>query len=138
MAADAHALAQVRSTGEHRRFPAQARLAQTLAEVLIEVQQAGFITQTLAIRRVADHQAFLVLVRARLESTDFALLDLDPVAEACAFDVVTGGLDQARICLVATNPQRWLGHADGGTFAGLCVKFFPQRRNVAKPGGEPP
>jgi hypothetical protein len=48
-------------------LPAHAGLAQALAEVLVEVQQAGFVTQTLAVGRVADHQAFLVLVRARLE-----------------------------------------------------------------------
>jgi hypothetical protein len=67
VAADAHALAQLRRAGEHRRFPAHAGLAQALAEVLVEVQQAGFVTQTLAVGWVADHQAFLVLVRARLE-----------------------------------------------------------------------
>jgi hypothetical protein len=49
VAADAHALAQLRRAGEHRRFPAHAGLAQALAEVLVEVQQAGFVTQTLAV-----------------------------------------------------------------------------------------
>jgi hypothetical protein len=105
VAADAHALAQVRRAGEHRRFPVQAGLTQTLAEVLVEVEQARFITQTLAVRRVADHQAFLVLVRTRLEGRDFALIDLDPFAQAGALDVVAARLNQARVGFVTTNPQ---------------------------------
>jgi hypothetical protein len=109
VAADAHALAQVRRAGEHRRFPVQAGLAQALAKVLVEVQQAGFVTQTLAVGRVADHQAFLVLVRARLEGRDFALVDLDPLAQAGTLDVVAARLDQARVGFVAANPQRRLG-----------------------------
>lgn len=50
VAADAHALAQLRRAGEHRCFPAHAGLAQALAKVLVEVQQAGFVTQALAVR----------------------------------------------------------------------------------------
>jgi hypothetical protein len=124
VAADAHALAQLRRAGEHRRFPAQAGLAQALAKVLVEVQQAGFVAQTLAVGRVADHQAFLVLVRARLEGRDFALVDLDPLAQAGALDVVAARLDQARVGFVAANPQRRLGQTGSGTLDGFFMQFF--------------
>jgi hypothetical protein len=138
VAADAHALAQLRRAGEHRRFPAHAGLAQALAQVLVEVQQAGFVAQTLAVGRVADHQAFLVLVRARLEGRHFALVDLDPLAQAGALDVVAARLDQPRVGLVAANPQRRLGQAGLGARLGFFMQLAPQRRHMAEPGGEAP
>jgi len=138
VAADAHALAQIRGAGEYRRFPVQAGLTQALAKVLIEVQQAGFVTQTLAVRRVADHQTFLVLVRTRLERRDFALIDLDPFAQAGAFDVVAARLDQSWIGFITSDPQRWLGQTGGGTLDGLFVQFLPQRRYVTEPRSKAP
>ncbi|MNQ84355.1 hypothetical protein D3C85_994810 [compost metagenome] len=138
MAADTHALAQVRRAGEHRRFPVQAGLTQALAEVLVEVEQARLITQTLAVRRVADHQAFLVLVRARLERRDFALVDLDPLAQAGTLDVVAARLNQPWIGFVAADPQWCLGQTGSGALGSFFVEFFPQRRDVTEPGGEAP
>ena len=124
VAADAHALAQVRRAGEHRRFPVQAGLTQTFAEVLVEVEQARLVAQTLAVWRVADHQAFLVLVRTRLEGRDFALVDLDPLAQAGTFDVVAARLNQARVGFVTANPQRWLGQAGRGRSVASSWSFF--------------
>jgi len=138
VATDTHALAQVRSTGKYRRLPVQTGLTQAFAEVLVEVEQARLITQTLAVGRVTDHQAFLVLVRARLEGRDFALVNLDPVAQARTLDIVARWLDQARIGFITTNPQRWLGHADLGALGGFVVEFFPDGRNVTEPGIETP
>ncbi|MNZ16764.1 hypothetical protein D3C78_337440 [compost metagenome] len=138
MATDTHALAQVRRASEHRRFPVQAGLAQTLAKILVEVQQAGFIAQALAVWRVADHQAFLVLVRARLEAADFALVDLHPVAQACALNVVAPRLDQARVGFITTDPQRWTGQASFGAGQRFIMEFAPQCWHVAEPGAETP
>ena len=138
MAADTHALAQVRRAGEHCGFPAHTGLAQAFAEVLIEIQQAGFVTQALTVGWVADHQTFLILIRARLERAHFALVHLDPVAQAGAFDVVACGLDQARVGFVATYPQRRLVHADGRPLSRLGMQLFPQRRDVTQPRGETP
>ncbi|MNI15554.1 hypothetical protein D3C73_688540 [compost metagenome] len=138
MAADAHALAQVRGAGEHRGFPVEASLTQAFAKVLVEVEQARLVAQTLAVWWVADHQAFLVLVRTRLEGRDFTLVDLDPLTEAGTLDVVAARLNQARVGFVTANPQRRLGQAGGGAFGGFFVEFFPQRRYVTEPGGEAP
>ena len=138
VAANAHALAQVRGAGEHRRFPVHAGLTQTLAEILVEVQQAGLIAQALTIGRVTDHQTGLVLVRTRLEGSQFALVDLDPVRQPGALDVVAPRLDQARIGLITTNPQRRLGQARGGALFGLGVQALPEGRHVAEPGREAP
>src|SRR5471032_2529720 len=138
VAADAHALAQVGRAGEYRRFPVQAGLTQTLAQVLVEVKQACLVTQALAVRRVADDQAFLVLVRTWLEGANFALVDLDPLAQACTFNVVAARLNQAWVSFVTANPQRWLGQAGSATLGGFFVEFFPQRRNVTEPGRKAP
>ncbi|MCY1505235.1 hypothetical protein D9M68_394350 [compost metagenome] len=125
VAADSHALAQFRRTGEYRRFPAHASLAQALTEVLVEVQQARFVAQALAIGRVADDQPLLVLVRARLEGCQLALVDLHPVAESGALDVVAARLDQARVRLIATNPQRRPGQARFGANLGFFMELLP-------------
>ncbi|MCY1354067.1 hypothetical protein D9M69_404260 [compost metagenome] len=138
VAADAHALAQLRGAGEDRRLPAQAGLAQALAEVLVEVEQAGFVAQALAIGRVADHQALLVLVRTRFEGGQLALVDLHPVAQAGALDVVAAGLDQPRVGFVTANPQRRPGQAGLGTLAGFFMQLLPQCRHMAQPVGEAP
>jgi len=138
VAADAHALAQLRRAGEHRRFPAHAGLAQALAKVLVEVQQAGFVTQALAVRGVADDQAFLVLVRAWLEGADFALVDLHPVAQAGTLDVVAPRLDQPRVGFVTANPQWRLGQAGLRTGQALFVNLAPCGRHMAEPGAEAP
>src|SRR5690606_39946390 len=45
VAANAHALAQLGGAGEDRRVPVQTRLAQALAEILIEIQQARLVAQ---------------------------------------------------------------------------------------------
>src|SRR5690606_41441713 len=96
----------LRRPGEDRRLPAQAGLAQALAQVLIEVQQAGLIAQTLAVGRVADHQAGLAPVGARLEGGQLALIDAHPLAESGALDAVARRLEQPRVSLVAGDPQR--------------------------------
>lgn len=124
VAADAHALAQIRRAGEHRRFPVQAGLTQALAEVLVEIQQAGFVAETLAVRWVADDQTFLVLIRTRLEGRDFALVDLDPLAQASTLNVVAAWLNQTWVSFITTNPQRWLGQTGSGTLNGFFMEFF--------------
>ncbi|VFT10908.1 Uncharacterised protein [Pseudomonas aeruginosa] len=138
MAADTHALAQFRRPGEHPGAPADAALAQALAEVLVEIQQAGFVAEALAIGRVADHQAGLALVRARLESRQFALVDLHPVGHSGTLDIVARRLDQARIGLVAANPQRRPGQAGRRALLGFLVELAPQRRHVPQPIAEAP
>src|SRR3546814_452909 len=102
--ADAHALAEIRRGGEYRGFPAQAGLAQAFAEVLVEIEKARLVAEALTIGRIADHQALLILVRARLEVADITLIDLDPAGQPSAFDVVASRLDQPRIGLIAANP----------------------------------
>lgn len=138
MAADTHALAQFRRPGEHPGAPADAALAQALAEVLVEIQQAGFVAEALAIGRVADHQAGLALVRARLESRQFALVDLHPVGHSGTLDIVARRLDQARVSLVAANPQRRPGQAGRRALLGFLVELAPQRRHVPQPIAEAP
>ena len=136
--AQAHALAQFRRAGEYRRLPAQAGLAQTLAKVLVEVQQAGFVAQAFAVWRVADHQALLILVRARLETAQLALIDLHPVGQAGTLDVIAPRLDQARVGFVTTNPQRRLGQPHRGALLGLGMQLLPDCRHMAQPIGEAP
>ena len=41
----------------------------------------GLVAQPLSVRRVADHQALLTLVRARGEGSDLALVDLHPLGQ---------------------------------------------------------
>ncbi|MNJ21204.1 hypothetical protein D3C77_155510 [compost metagenome] len=113
-------------------------MTQTLAEVLVEVQQAGFITQTLAIGRVTDHQALLVLVWTRLETAYLALVDFHPVAKTGTLDVVAARLDQPRVGFVATNPQRRTGKTGLRPRLRFVVQLAPQRRHMAKPGAEAP
>ena len=125
MAADAHALAKVRGGREHRGLPAEASLAQALAEVLIEIKKARLVTQTLAVGRVADDKPLLVLVRARLESPDVALVDADPARQPGALDIVAPRLDQAWIGFVATNPQRRSGQTGLRTRARLIMQAVP-------------
>ena len=105
MAANTHALAQVRRAREHSRLPVQTGLTQALAQVLVEIEQARLIAQALAIRRVTNDQAFLVLIRARFERRNFTLVNLDPVTQTGALDVVARRLDQARIGFITPNPQ---------------------------------
>ncbi len=138
MAADTHAFAEVRCGSEHRSLPAQAGLAQALAQVLVEIKKAGLVTQAFAVRRVADDQPFLVLVWARLETPDVTLVDTNPARQSGALDVVATRLDQTRIGFVATNPQRWSGQTGLRARLGVGVQAIPQRRHMPQPGAEAP
>src|SRR5690606_36117503 len=100
MAADAHALAEIRCSGEYPGLPAQTGLTQPPAEILIVIQQARFIPQTLAIRRITYDQPLLVLVGTRLESRYVTLVDANPAGQSGTFDVIASRLNQARIGFV--------------------------------------
>ena len=64
MATDTHALAQIWIAGKDRRLPAFTLLTQHFTEFLIQVDQAGRLTEAFTIGRVAYHQALLALVGA--------------------------------------------------------------------------
>src|SRR5690606_13762232 len=138
VAANAHAPPQFRRRGEDAGFPAQAGLPQTLTQVLVEINQARLVTQALAVGWVADHQALLILIRTRFESRHVTLIDPDPTGQPRALDVVAGWLDQARIGLIAANPQRWPGQPSLCTGQGLGMQTIPKRRHVPEPGAEVP
>ncbi|MNN26719.1 hypothetical protein D3C81_1402340 [compost metagenome] len=125
VAADAHALAQLRGAGEDAGAPAQTALAQTLAKVLVEIEQARLVAEAFAIGRVADHQAALALVRARLESRQLALIHLHPLAQARALDIVARRLDQPGIGLVTANPQRRLRQPGSRTLLRVLQQLLP-------------
>ena len=79
-----------------------------------------------------------MLIRSRLERRYIALVNTDPARQPSALDVVLCGLDQTRVRLVTSNPQRRSGHARVGTRLGFGVQAIPQSRHMAEPGTEPP
>src|SRR5690606_34779745 len=112
------------------RLPAQTGLAQALAKMLVEVQQAGFITQPLAIGRVAYQQTMLSLIRPRFEGSQLALVDFHPVSQSGPLDIVACRGNQTRVSLIATNPQRRLGQAGLGPRLRFFMQFLPKRRHM--------
>ncbi len=66
------------------------------------------------------------------------MVDLHPVAQAGTLDVVAARLDQPRVSLVATDPQRWLGQAGLRARLRFVMHLAPQRRHMAEPGTEAP
>ena len=136
--ADAHALAEFGVAGEDRRLPALTLLTQHLTQLLIEVHQTGSGTQALAIGRVTDHQALLAAIRVGRKGRQFALIHLDPLAHTRALDVVAHRLQQTRISLVATDPQRWSRQAALGALTRLGQHLLPQHRHMLLPTAEAP
>ena len=138
MAADAHAPTQLGITGEDRRLPAGALRTQYIAELLVEIDQAGGIPQTFTVGRIADDQASLAAVRIGRKGSQLALVDLDPFSQAGPLDIVAQRLQQARIGFIATNPQRRPSQPRLGALLRLRVQPLPQGRHMLQPVTESP
>ena len=74
----------------------------------------------------------------RRKGRQFALIDLDPVTQTSALDIVAHRLQQPWVSFIAANPGWSLAHTRLGPLPRLVKQPLPERRHVLQPATEPP
>lgn len=103
MVVDVYVFVQFWCFGKYFGVLVDVVLVQVFVEVLVEIQQVGFVVEMFVIGWVVDYQVGLVFVWVWFESCQFVLVDFYLVGYFGMFDIVVCWLDQVWVGFVVVN-----------------------------------